>query len=147
MGERGGAGGRYWPRVIDRVLDDRMASSAAVPIEGPEAGGKTETVSQRATSVVRLDVDADARQAARINPGLFLEGARPQLIDEWQLFPRVWDHVRRDADASGQAGASLLTGSSSPADDARLRSQRSALPRSAPRSTHTHAGRPQKGMG
>ena len=122
VSERGGAADRYWPRVIDRVLDERMASSAAVLIEGPKACGKTETASQRAASVVRLDVDEDARQAAQINPGLLLEGARPRLIDEWQLYPRVWDHVRRDADASGEAGQFLLTGSASPADDARRHS-------------------------
>lgn len=118
----GGVGGRYWPRVIDAVLDARMASSAAVLIEGPKACGKTETASQRAASMVRLDVDEDARQAAQIDPGLILEGARPRLIDEWQLYPRVWDHVRREADASGRAGQFLLTGSSSPADDARRHS-------------------------
>jgi predicted AAA+ superfamily ATPase len=122
VSERGGAADRYWPRVIDRVLDQRMASSAAVLIEGPKACGKTETASQRAASVARLDVDGDARQAAQINPGLLLEGARPRLIDEWQLYPRVWDHVRRDADASGEAGQFLLTGSASPADDARRHS-------------------------
>ncbi len=122
MSDHGGAGGRYWPRVIDAVLDKRMESSAAVLIEGPKACGKTETASQRAASMVRLDVDEDARQAAQINPGLLLEGARPRLIDEWQLYPRVWDHVRRDADESGQAGQFLLTGSSSPADGARRHS-------------------------
>jgi hypothetical protein len=99
-----------------------MASSAAVLIEGPKACGKTETASQRAASSVYLDVDQDARQAAQIDPGLLLEGARPRLIDEWQLYPRIWDHVRRDADASGAAGQFLLTGSSSPADDARRHS-------------------------
>ena len=118
----GGVEGRYWPRVLDEVLDERMASSAAVLIEGPKACCKTETASQRAASMVRLDVDEDARQAARIDPGLILEGARPRLIDEWQLYPRVWDHVRREADAGGQAGQFLLTGSSSPADDARRHS-------------------------
>jgi uncharacterized protein len=122
VGGHGGPGGRYWPRVMDTVLDQRMTSSAAVLIEGPKACGKTETASQRAASMVRLDVDEDARQAAQINPGLILEGARPRLLDEWQLYPRVWDHVRRDADASGEAGQFLLTGSSRPADDARRHS-------------------------
>jgi uncharacterized protein len=122
VNKHGGAGDRYWPRVIDVVLDQRMASSAAVLIEGPKACGKTETASQRAASMVYLDVDEDARQAAQIDPGLLLDGARPRLIDEWQLYPRIWDHVRRDADASGAAGQFLLTGSSSPADAARRHS-------------------------
>ncbi|MFP4635941.1 MAG: ATP-binding protein [Nitriliruptoraceae bacterium] len=117
-----GAARRYWPRVVDAVLSERMASSAAVLIEGPKACGKTETASQKAASMVRLDVDEDARQAAQIDPGLILEGARPRLIDEWQLHPQVWDHVRRHADASGQVGQFLLTGSSTPADDVRRHS-------------------------
>ena len=65
--------GRYWPRVIDLVLDQRMASAAAVLIEGPKACGRTDTA-----SMVRLDVDEDARQAAQIDPGLLPEGARPR---------------------------------------------------------------------
>lgn len=122
MNDGGGPASGYLPRVLDRVLDQRMASSAAVLIEGPKACGKTETASRRAASVVRLDIDEDARRAAQIDPGLLLDGARPRLIDEWQLNPRVWDHVRRDADATGEAGQFLLTGSSSPADDARRHS-------------------------
>ena len=122
VSDRVGTGGRYWSRVIDTVLDQRMRTSAAVLIEGPKACGKTETASQRAASMVRLDVDEDARQAAQIDPGLILEGARPRLVDEWQLYPRVWEHVRREADASGEAGQFLLTGSSSPADDVRRHS-------------------------
>jgi uncharacterized protein len=112
----------YRERVLDRVLDARMASSGAVLIEGPKACGKTATASQRAASMVRLDVDEDARQAAQIDPALILEGARPRLIDEWQLYPRVWDHVRRAVDVTGEAGQFLLTGSSSPTDDARRHS-------------------------
>ncbi|MGI8874329.1 MAG: ATP-binding protein [Egibacteraceae bacterium] len=91
-------------------------------IEGPKACGKTETASQRARSAVRLDVDEDARRAAQVDPRLVLDGDRPRLIDEWQLFPRVWDHVRRAADASDAPGQFLLTGSSSPTDDARRHS-------------------------
>lgn len=113
---------RYRQRVLDQVLDERMAASSAVLIEGPKACGKTETASQRARSVVRLDVDEDARRAAQVDPGLVLDGDRPRLIDEWQLFPRVWDHVRRAADASDAPGQFLLTGSSSPADSARRHS-------------------------
>lgn len=99
-----------------------MTSSAAVLIEGPKACGKTASASQLAESVVRLDIDEDARRAAQIDPGLILEGPRPRLIDEWQLHPRVWEHVRRQADASGAAGQFLLTGSASPADDVRRHS-------------------------
>lgn len=112
----------YVTRVLDRLLDERMAASGAVLIEGPKACGKTETASQRARSLVRLDVDEEARRAAQVNPRLVLDGARPRLIDEWQLFPRVWDHVRRAVDDSDLPGQFLLTGSSSPTDDVRRHS-------------------------
>ncbi|MEX2619981.1 MAG: DUF4143 domain-containing protein [Egibacteraceae bacterium] len=108
--------------MLDLLLDERMATFAAVLIEGPKACGKTETASQRARSAVRLDVDEDARRAAQIDPRLILDGDRPRLIDEWQLFPRIWDHVRRAADASDAAGQFLLTGSSSPTDAVRRHS-------------------------
>ena len=146
MGPHGGAASRYWPRVVDAVLDERMASSSAVLIEGPKACGKTETASQGAASMVRLDIDVDASQAAQIDPGLILEGARPRLIDEWQLYPGVWDHVRRQADASGQPGQFLLTGSSTPADDARRHSGagRIATVRMRPMTLYEVGGHPAR---
>jgi predicted AAA+ superfamily ATPase len=40
------------------------------------------------------------------------------LIDEWQLVPAVWNHVRREVDAHpGQPGQFILTGSAVPRDD------------------------------
>jgi MoxR-like ATPase len=54
--------------VIDAMLDQRMASSAAVLIEGPKACGKTETASQRAASMVRLDVDETPARRRRSTP-------------------------------------------------------------------------------
>ena len=56
-------------------------------IEGPKACGKTETARQRAASEVLLDVDANARRAAEIDPALLLDGPMPRLVDEWQLGP------------------------------------------------------------
>lgn len=122
MGSGDPAATAYRPRVLDALLDERLAASAAVLIEGPKACGKTETAMQRCASVVRLDVDESARRAAEIDPGMILAGERPRLIDEWQLFPRVWDHVRRTADSGGGSGLFVLTGSSTPSDDARRHS-------------------------
>jgi hypothetical protein len=48
---------KYLPRVVDAELDERLASIGAVLIEGPKACGKTETASQRASSVVRFDTN------------------------------------------------------------------------------------------
>ncbi|MEJ7766074.1 MAG: AAA family ATPase, partial [Acidimicrobiales bacterium] len=107
----------YLPRVVDAELDARLAAAGAVVIEGPKASGKTETARQRAASSVLLDVDENARRAAAVDPSLVLEGPAPRLIDEWQVEPGLWNHVRRAVDDSGIPGQFILTGSSVPADD------------------------------
>lgn len=90
----------------------------AVVIEGPKASGKTETARRLAASEVRLDVDQNARRAAQLDPSLILEGDAPRLIDEWQIEPEIWNHVRRAVDDSQHPGRFILTGSAVPADDA-----------------------------
>jgi predicted AAA+ superfamily ATPase len=107
----------YLPRIVDGELDARLAAAGAVVIEGPKASGKTETARQRAMSSILLDVDENARRAAAVDPSLVLEGPSPRLIDEWQVEPRLWNHVRRAVDDRGLSGQFVLTGSSVPADD------------------------------
>ena len=87
-------------------------------IEGPKACGKTETASRVAASEVRLDVDRNARQAIAVDPALVLDGPTPRLIDEWQVEPEVWNHVRRAVDDRQKPGQFILTGSAVPADTA-----------------------------
>ena len=116
----------YRTRVIDGELAQSLRSIGAVVIEGPKACGKTETARQAARSEVRLDVDQTARQAIAVDPSLVLDGPVPRLIDEWQMEPEIWNHVRRAVDDRGQPGQFILTGSAVPRDDA---------------SRHTGAGR------
>ena len=107
----------YVPRIVDAELDARLKANGAVVIEGPKACGKTETARRQAASEVLLDIDVAARQAAEIDPGLVLDGATPRLLDEWQIVPAVWNHVRREVDSRAQPGQFILTGSATPADD------------------------------
>jgi predicted AAA+ superfamily ATPase len=107
----------YHPRIVDAQLTSLLEAVGAVVLEGPKACGKTRTALEVARSVVRLDVDANARQAAAIDPSLILEGEVPRLIDEWQLEPQVWNHVRRAVDDRGSTGQFILTGSAVPSDD------------------------------
>ena len=107
----------YLPRIVDAELAARLGATGAVVIEGPKACGKTATARQVAASEVLLDVDANARQAVAVDPALVLEGATPRLIDEWQLEPELWNHVRRTVDDRGRPGQFILAGSSVPADD------------------------------
>jgi predicted AAA+ superfamily ATPase len=109
----------YRPRVVDAELTSRLGATGAVLIEGPRGCGKTETARQAARSEVRLDVDDEARTAGLIAPAVLLDGERPRLIDEWQLVPTVWNHIRREVDDHpDQTGRFILTGSAVPLDDA-----------------------------
>jgi uncharacterized protein len=107
----------YFPRVADSELRERLRSSGAVLVEGAKACGKTETARQQAKSEVLLDVDRKAREAAEINPGLILAGETPRLIDEWQVEPSIWNHVRREVDDRSDPGQFILAGSAQPTDD------------------------------
>jgi len=107
----------YLPRIVDKELATRLASMEAVVIEGPKACGKTETARQIAASEVLLDIDTNARQAVAIDPKLVLNGEVPRLIDEWQLEPSIWNHIRRIVDDRGLPGQFVLTGSAVPADN------------------------------
>lgn len=107
----------YVERIVDGELTDDLAAMGAAVIEGPKACGKTVTAQHAAASEVRLDVDPDARQAAALEPEFILDGPTPRLIDEWQLEPTVWNHVRRAIDDRRKPGQFILTGSAIPTDD------------------------------
>jgi predicted AAA+ superfamily ATPase len=107
----------YVPRIVDEELAALLAANGAVVIEGPKACGKTETARQKAASEVLLDIDTNAQQAAAIDPALILPGDRPRLIDEWQIQPAIWNHVRRAVDSDKKPGMFILAGSAVPADD------------------------------
>jgi uncharacterized protein len=107
----------YIERIVDWELLDDLAAIGAAVIEGPKACGKTMTAQHAAASEVRLDTDLKARQAAALEPALILDGPTPRLIDEWQLEPAIWNHVRRAIDDRGDPGQFILTGSAIPADD------------------------------
>ncbi len=107
----------YQARVVDSELAARLAATGAVAIEGPKACGKTATARQIASSEALLDTDINARQAAAVDPTLVLDGATPRLIDEWQLEPEIWNHVRRAIDDRQQPGQFILAGSAVPPDD------------------------------
>ncbi len=89
----------YRPRIADSELQESLDASAAVLIEGPRACGKTATARKAAVSEVFFDADS-SRAAASLDPEQVLRGATPRLLDEWQLVPEIWNHVRRAAEHS-----------------------------------------------
>ena len=108
---------KYLPRIVDAELDELLEATGAVLVEGPKASGKTATARQAARTEVLLDIDANARRMIGVDPTLVLKGDTPRLIDEWQLEPAIWNHVRRTVDQRAKPGQFILTGSAVPADD------------------------------
>lgn len=109
MGENTG----YLPRYVDRELDD-LHSVRAIAVDGAKAVGKSETAVRRADSTYFLDRENE-RELVRANLDQILRSSGTICFDEWQLFPPVWDGVRRQVDSGGGAKF-LLTGSASPRD-------------------------------
>lgn len=55
-----------------------------------------------------LDKD-DIKEKAKLSLDLILDEERPELIDEWNLIPEVWDAVRRKCDETTKKGNYILT--------------------------------------
>ena len=105
---------RYFKRISDELLHQRLQAMGAVLIEGPKWCGKTTTAAQQAQSIIRLqdpDERANYDMIAQNRPSLFLQGETPRLIDEWQDYPVVWDAVRLEVDKRQATGQFILTGS------------------------------------
>lgn len=107
----------YKERVVEKELGELLKVFGAVVVEGPKACGKTETAKRYSKSMVFLDTDENARMAVNVDPKLVLNGASPRLLDEWQIEPKIWNHIRREVDERGKPGQFILTGSAAPADD------------------------------
>ncbi|MDE0678529.1 MAG: DUF4143 domain-containing protein [Acidimicrobiaceae bacterium] len=94
-----------------------LNSSPIVVVEGARGVGKSWTGLRHALSEIRLDRDRDAAEAAALWPRRVLEGARPRLVDEWQLAPGLWNEARHLVDAETASGLFIFTGSAHPPDD------------------------------
>lgn len=110
----------YRPRIMDKILAKRLHAIGGVMVEGARGTGKTQLATRQAGSVSRLDVDVQQRTLAELSPSTFLQGATPQLVDEWQLVPSLWDQVRREIDDRRLPGQFILTGSSTPEESTRF---------------------------
>ena len=115
----------YRKRILDDVLERKLASVGAVLVEGPKWCGKTTTCEHHAKSVLYMADpvrrDRYLTQAA-VDITELLKGDQPRLIDEWQDAPKFWDAIRYDVDHSEGQGHYLLTGSAVPPDDRHERS-------------------------
>lgn len=114
----------YRQRIVDRVLKRKLEGKGAILIEGAKWCGKTSTGEHAAKSILYMSDPKEVEQnlhLAAVNPEVLLRGARPRLIDEWQLAPKLWDAIRFAADHEGELGLFIMTGSAVPADMSEVR--------------------------
>ncbi len=111
---------KYLPRIVDKVLQNKLEYMGAVLIEGCKWCGKSTTAKQFAKSYIEFQDPDKKMQYDKTNqtkPSLFLEGEKPRLFDEWQMYPVLWDSIRMDIDHTGLKGKYILTGSARPQED------------------------------
>ena len=102
----------YRKRLIDDKIDRYLKIFGAISIQGPKWCGKTWTSLKHANSVSYM-TEKSPRDLAKVNPKYIFNQDRPQLIDEWQLVPSIWDAVRHECDSDHDKGKFILTGSTS----------------------------------
>ena len=100
----------YRKRLIDDKITRYLNIFGAISIQGPKWCGKTWTSLNHANSVVYM-TEKGPRDLAKVDPKYIFKEERPQLIDEWQLVPSIWDYVRHECDMDHEKGKFILTGS------------------------------------
>jgi predicted AAA+ superfamily ATPase len=101
-------------RRTAEVIRSRLEVESVIVLEGPRAVGKStllrEIAAPQGLEVIDLD-DLATREAARVDPALFVRGTAPVLIDEFQHVPEILDAIKAELNRDGKPGRFLLTGS------------------------------------
>lgn len=113
---------KYYTRIIEEEIGQKLQASGALLIKGPKSCGKTETAKQFAKSILQVDRDEQVPIVMRINPQILLQGESPRLIDEWQEHPKLWNYVRHEVDDRKKKAQFILTGSANPEEEVKLHS-------------------------
>ncbi len=110
---------KYVPRIVDKEIEELMEIMGAILIEGCKWCGKSTTGAYHSKSIIEFqnpDKKQEYDEIKNTKPSLFLVGEKPRLLDEWQMYPVVWDSIRMDVDHSRLKGQYILTGSAKPDD-------------------------------
>ena len=106
-----------FPRRAIRLVDEALADTPIVAINGPRQVGKStlarQVAGQRGGVVVTLDDDTQRRAAAG-DPRGFVErdmAHGPLVIDEVQLVPELFRALKAKVDRDRRPGRFVLTGS------------------------------------
>ena len=103
----------YKKRLVDKKIKEYLSVFGAISIEGPKWCGKTWTSLNNANSVIYMDVEENQERADLDIKSIFNHEKKdkPQLIDEWNIVPKIWDATRRECDKTTDNGNYILTGS------------------------------------
>lgn len=107
----------YIPRLVDKKLEKYLSIFGAVNIVGPKWCGKTWAAYNCCKSAFLVADPTGGyrnRRLAMTDPTLIFSDDAPQLVDEWQDVPSIWDAVRNKVDDTGGKGLFVLTGSATP---------------------------------
>ena len=113
----------YRTRIADDILHLKLSALGAVMVEGAKWCGKTTTCERQSASILYMADPvrkAENLKLAEMDIGKLLAGARPRLIDEWQLAPQFWDAIRFMVDHEDGEGLFILTGSAVPPDTGKM---------------------------
>lgn len=113
---------KYYLRIVEEEIKQKLQASGALLIKGPKSCGKTETAKQFAESMLHVDQDEQVPVVMSINPKILLQGETPRLIDEWQEQPKLWNYVRHEVDDRKKKAQFILTGSANPEEEIKLHS-------------------------
>jgi len=105
-------------RQLSPLLDERLAFYPGMVLLGPRQVGKTtlaRAVAARHPGALLLDLERPADRAQLAEPELFLAQHRDRLVvlDEVQMLPELFTHLRPEIDADRRPGRFLLLGSAS----------------------------------
>jgi uncharacterized protein len=101
-------------RRLTAVLADRLHEEPTIVLNGPRTVGKSTLLTALAQRTDRTVIDCDdpaTRAAVRNDPGRFVGGAAPVLIDEYQHVPEVLDAIKAELNRDLQPGRFVLAGS------------------------------------
>jgi predicted AAA+ superfamily ATPase len=101
-------------RRLTSVLTQRLSEEPAIVLNGPRTVGKSTLLGGLAERLGRVVVDCDdpaTRAAVRNDPGRFVAGPHPVLIDEYQHVPELLEAIKAELNRGLSPGRYVLAGS------------------------------------
>ena len=99
---------KYLPRVIDDKIRKLLKVVGAISIVGPKWCGKSWTAKFHGNSLVELDRKENIDRA-KVSLDYVLNLDKPEVIDEWNVIPEIWDEIRHRCDEDNEKGKYILT--------------------------------------